>query len=72
MSVTLHDKHPPYCTAKNWVARFKTGQLSTEGEGRSGRPSQVTVTENMDAIYSVILDDQRISTKKIAETLLIS
>jgi transposase len=60
-----------YSTVKNWVARFRTGHLSTEDE-HSGRPNQVTVPENMDAIYSMILDDRRISTKKIAETLAIS
>jgi hypothetical protein len=32
----------------------------------------VTVPENVDAIHSVILDDRRISARKIAETLAIS
>jgi hypothetical protein len=32
MSVTLSDKHPSYSTAKKWVARFRTGHLSTEDE----------------------------------------
>jgi transposase len=35
MSVTLGDKHPS--TVKNWVARFRTGHLSTEDEECSGR-----------------------------------
>jgi histone-lysine N-methyltransferase SETMAR len=46
--------------------------LSTKDEEHSGRPIQVTILENVDAIHSMILDDRRISTKKIAETLAIS
>jgi transposase len=72
MSVTLRDKLPSYFTVKNSVARFRTGHLSTEDEERSGRPTQVTIPENMDAIYSRILDDRRISSKKIAEILALS
>jgi hypothetical protein len=32
----------------------------------------VAISENMDAIHSMILDDQRISAKETAETLVIS
>jgi hypothetical protein len=35
----------------------------------SGRPAQVTIPENMDAIHSMILDNWKIYAKKIAETL---
>jgi transposase len=65
-------KHPTYSTVKNWIARFTIGHLSTKDEECSGRPTQVTVPENVDAIHSVILDDRRISIKKIVETLVIS
>jgi transposase len=71
MSVTLGQKRPNYFTVKNWVTRFITGHLSTEDGERSGRPTQVTIPINVDAIHSTILDD-RIPTKKIAETLAIS
>jgi transposase len=57
MSVTLRDKRPSYSTIKNWVAGFRTGHLSTENEQRSGRPTQATIPENVDAIHSTILDD---------------
>jgi transposase len=67
----LGDKHPSYSTVKNWVARFRTGHLSTEDNEHSGRPTQVTIPENVDAICSIILDDRRISIDKIAETLAI-
>jgi transposase len=55
MSVTLGDKHPSYFTVKNLFARFKTRHLSSEDKERSGRPTQVTVPENVDAIHSMIL-----------------
>jgi transposase len=71
MSVTLGDKCSSYSTVKNWVDRFRTGHLSAEDEERSGRPTQVTIPENVDPIHSMILDDQRISATT-AETLTIS
>jgi hypothetical protein len=46
--------------------------LSTEDEERSGRPTPVTIPQNVDAIHSMILDDKRISAKKISETMAIS
>jgi hypothetical protein len=54
MSVTLADKRPFYIIVKNWVARFRTGHLSTEDEERSERPTQVTVLEHVNAILSII------------------
>jgi transposase len=57
MSVTLGDKHPFYSTVKSWISRFKTGHLTTEDKERSGRPTEVTIPENVDAIHSTILDD---------------
>jgi hypothetical protein len=62
----------PTSQSRTGFADFRTGHLSTEGEECSGRPTQGTVPENVDAIHSTILYYQRISAKKIAETLLIS
>jgi transposase len=67
MSVTLCDKRLSYSTVKNWVVRFRRGHLSTEDEESPGRPTQVTIPENLDAIHSMILDDRKISTKKIGQ-----
>jgi hypothetical protein len=44
----------------NRVARFRTGHLSSVDEEHSGRTTQVTIPENMDAINSMILSGQRI------------
>jgi hypothetical protein len=63
MLVTLNDKHPSYSMVKNWVAGFRTRHLITEDE-RSGRPTEVTIPENADAIHSMILDSRRISAKR--------
>jgi transposase len=60
MSVTLGDKRPSSSTVKNWVGSFRTRHLSTEDEECSGRPTQVTIPENVDAIHSMILDNRRI------------
>jgi hypothetical protein len=72
MSVTLGEKRPSYSTVRSWVAGFRTGNLNPEDEECSGRPTRVTFPENVSAIHSMILDDGRISAKKIAETLAIS
>jgi transposase len=47
MWVISGDKRPSYSTAKNWAAGFRAGHLSTEGEERSGRPTEVTAPENV-------------------------
>jgi hypothetical protein len=67
MSITLGDKCHSNSTVKNLYVRLRTGQ-STEDKECFGRPTQVTIPENVDAM---ILGDRRISTKKRAETLAI-
>jgi hypothetical protein len=51
MSVTLGDKRPSYYTVKNLVVRFRTRHLSAVDEEPSGRPTTVTIPENVDAIH---------------------
>jgi hypothetical protein len=68
MSATLCDKCPSYSTVKNCVAVYGAGHLSSEDEEGSGRPTQVTIPENMDTIHSMILDDRRVYAEKIAGT----
>jgi hypothetical protein len=57
MSVTLGDECLSYSTVKNCVAMFRTEHVSTEYGECPGRPTQVTIPENLDAIHSMILDD---------------
>jgi transposase len=47
----------PNSAVKNWVAKFRTGHLSTEDKERFRRPAEVTLPEHVDAIHSMILDD---------------
>ena len=61
-----------YSTVKNWVPQLKTGHFSTEDEDHPGRALLVTVLENVDAVHSTILADQKILAREIAETLEIS
>jgi len=63
---------PPYATVKKWVAQFKRGDFSTCDAHRPGRPKTVTTPEIIDQIHDLILEDQRISAKSIAEQLGIS
>jgi transposase len=57
VSVTLDDKHISYSIFKNWFGKFRAGHLSTEDEEYSGRSTQLTTPENVDAIHSMILRD---------------
>jgi transposase len=63
MSVTLGDKRPSYSTVKNWVTRFRTGHFRTGDKECSGRPTQMTIPENVNDIHSMILHNQRVSHK---------
>jgi transposase len=71
MLATLHDKRPSFSTVKNWVSRFRMGYLSTEEEKCCGRPTKVTIPGNVDASHATILDVQIITSKKLADTLVI-
>jgi histone-lysine N-methyltransferase SETMAR len=72
MSQTLGEKCPSYSTVKTWISRFKTGHFTVEDEPRSGRPTTSTDPETCDAVHELILEDRRISAKKIAQIVDIS
>jgi len=72
MSQTLAEKCPSYSTVKTWTSRFKTGHFTVEDEPRSGRPLTSTDPATCDAVHELILEDRRISAKKIAHILDIS
>ncbi|XP_042310079.1 uncharacterized protein LOC121923591 [Sceloporus undulatus] len=72
MMQTLSDKCPSYSTVKKWCANFQQGDFETEDAARSGRPSTVSTPEMVERVHDLILADQRISAKTIAETLDIS
>ena len=69
MMQTLSDKCPSYSTVKKWCANFQGGDFEIDDAARSGRPSTVSTPEVVDHVHDLILADQRISAKTIAETL---
>ncbi|XP_073413830.1 uncharacterized protein [Dendrobates tinctorius] len=72
MSQTLVDQCPSYSTVKNWVDKFKMDHFSTNDNERLGRPRVVVVPEIVDAVHNLILENQRISSKAIADIMGIS
>jgi len=54
------------------VAQFKRGEFSTCDAPRPARPKTVTSPEIIDHIQELMLEDQRISAKSVAEQLGIS
>ena len=69
---TLGEHAPSYATVKNWVTQFKCCDFSTCDAPRPGRLKTVTTPDIIDQIHELILEDQRISAKSIAEHLGIS
>jgi len=69
---TLWEHAPSYATVRNWVAQFKRGDFSTCDATRPGRSKTVTTPGIIDQIHELILENNRISSKSIAEQLGIS
>jgi hypothetical protein len=42
-----------------WFKHFKNGRMSVDDEERFGRPSTVTMTENVAEVREALLEDQR-------------
>ena len=56
----MHRRIPP---SKNWVPKFKRGDVSTCDAPLPGRPKTVNTPKFIDQIYELILEDRRISVK---------
>jgi hypothetical protein len=65
----VQEHAPPYAIVKNWVAQFKHCDFSTCDAPRPGRATKVNTPEIVDHFHELILEDQRISAKPIAEQL---
>jgi len=66
------DSSPSFSTIKKWAAKFKHGHTSLEDDPREGRPKSATTPEIIEQVHNMVLDDQQMKVRKIAETIGIS
>ena len=61
LTETLGEHAPSYAIVKNWVAQFNRSDFSTCDAPRPGRPKTVIISEIIEQIHELILEDCRIS-----------
>ncbi|KAF7265481.1 hypothetical protein GWI33_021135 [Rhynchophorus ferrugineus] len=66
------DTAPGKSTIKDWYAKFKRGEMSTEDGERSGLPKVVVTDENIKKIHKMILNDRKLKLNEITDILKIS
>jgi len=66
------DSSPSFSTIKKWAAEFKRGRTCLEDDPREGRPKSATTPEISEQVHDMVLDDQRMKVREIAETIGIS
>ncbi|KAF7284428.1 hypothetical protein GWI33_022210 [Rhynchophorus ferrugineus] len=57
LDVEFPDTAPGKSTIKDWYAKFRRGEMSTEYDERSGRPKGVVIVENIKKNHKMILND---------------
>lgn len=62
---------PLFATAKRWTVEFKRGRTRADDE-RSGRQTTATITDNIEKVHQIVLDDHRVKIREIAEAMDIS
>ncbi|KAF7284116.1 hypothetical protein GWI33_022575 [Rhynchophorus ferrugineus] len=63
------DIAPVKSTIKEWYAKFRHGEMSTEDGERSGGPKEVVTDKNMKKLDKIILNDRKVKLNEIADTL---
>jgi transposase len=66
------DSSPSFSTIKKWAGEFKHGRTSLEVDSREGHPKSATTPEIIEQVHDMILDDQQMKVREIAETIGIS
>ncbi|KAF7277766.1 hypothetical protein GWI33_009187 [Rhynchophorus ferrugineus] len=66
------DTAPGNSIIKDWYAKFRRDEISTEDGERSGRRKEVVTDENIKKSHKMILNDRKLKLNEIADTLKIS
>ena len=66
---TLGESAPSFTIIKYWVAEFKRGRTSCQGEYRSGRPNEVTTREMVKQYGKKVLDDRPLKVLELADMI---
>ena len=61
-----------FSTIKKWAAQFKRGRTSLEDDPREGRLKSTPPPEIIEQVHDMVLDDQLMKVREIAETIGIS
>ena len=65
------DSAPSYYTVAEWVAQFNDPERGFEDAPRMGRPSTITANENIEAVERIVMLNQHVSVRHLAEELTI-
>ena len=65
------DSAPLYRTVAKWTADFKNPECGFEDASRMDCPSTITANENIEAVERIVMRDQKISIRRLAEELAI-
>ena len=58
-----------YRTVAKWVAEFKNPERTFEDSLRTGRPSTITINENIEAVERIVMRNRQISVRRVAYEL---
>jgi len=70
--IKVYGDSSPFSTIKKWAAEFKRGHTSLENDPREGLPKSATSSEIIEQVHGMVLDDQRMKVREIAEAIGIS
>ena len=61
-----------FSTIKKWAAKFKRGRTNLDDDPLEGHPKSATPPEIIEQVHNMVLDDQQMTVREIAETIGIS